>query len=239
MAEWALKRFWREAGVGEAEGGFTVLLDGRPIRTPLKATLTMPSRALARAAADEWDAQTDMVRPQTMPLTRLANSAIDTVGARSEEVAAIIAAFGETDLLCYRAEALAELAGLQAEAWDPMLDWADAEYNARLRTTTGILPISQDVEAIAALGRAVRALPPFELAALHELVSLSGSLVLGLATAAGTRPAETIWTMSRIDEDWQIAQWGRDDEAEAVAELKRDAFLTAHRFLTLSRAIPS
>lgn len=238
MTGWTLKRFWKTVEVGEDALGHTVLLDGRTVRTPAKAVLALPTRALAEALAEEWARQEGAVDPRLMPLTRLANSAIDTVVPQFDEVASIVAAYGETDLLCYRAEGPEALRALQAEAWDPLLDWAATRHGARLAVTSGILPVPQEPDATGQLARAVRSLPPFELAAMHELVSLTGSLVLGLAVAAGVRRPEEIWNASRIDEDWQASQWGRDDEAEAASALKKQAFLLSLRFLELARAVP-
>ncbi|MCU0856651.1 MAG: ATPase [Rhodobacteraceae bacterium] len=237
MTTWTPKRFWTEATVGEVSGRLTVLLDGRPIRTPSKALLALPSAALAAAVAAEWAAQDETLRPATMPMTRLANTAIDRVTPEFDAVAAIVAAFGETDLLCYRAGAPEELVRRQAEAWDPLLDWAARRHGARLAVTTGILPVGQPEAAIAALAGAVRALSPWELTALHELVSLTGSLVLGLAVAGGACPADAAWTLSRIDEDWQTEQWGADAEAEATAERRRSEYLEAVRFHDLLRGV--
>ncbi len=233
MSGWKVKRFWKETAVAEAEGGFTVTVDGRPIRTPAKAPLVVPTRAFAEAIAAEWAAQEDEIRPETMPLTRSANAAIDKVTAQFDEVAALIAAYGETDLLCYRAEGPESLVRRQAEAWDPLLDWAAEALGARLHPVTGIVPQPQEAAALAALTEATRALTAFELAAFHDLVGLSGSLVLGFAAARGVKSPETLWQISRIDEDWQAAQWGEDDEAAENTALKKQAFLDAARIFDL------
>jgi len=230
MTEWAAKRFWTEATVAEEAGGHVVLLDGRPIRTPSRALLALPTAHLASALAEEWNRQEDVLRPATMPMTRLANTALDRVAPDLDAVADIVAAYGETDLLCYRADRPEELCRRQREAWDPLLDWADERFGARLRLTAGVLPVAQSGRALASLSAVVQALSPWRLTALHELVSLTGSLVIGLAVAERARRPDEAWTLSRIDEDWQIAQWGGDSEAEAAATRRREEFLEAVRF---------
>jgi chaperone required for assembly of F1-ATPase len=233
VTAWAPRRFWTTAEAARAEGGFAVHLDGKPVRTPLKAPLVLPTEALALAIAEEWQAVAGKVDPKTMPLTRMANSAIDKVAPQFPAVAEMLAAYGGSDLLSYRAEGPPALVQRQAAAWDPLLDWAEATHGARLRTTQGIMPAPQPPESLARLARAVHALTPFQLAAFHDLVALSGSLVLALATAGRRLDAETAWTLSRIDEDWQISQWGADEEAAEHAALKRADFLTADRFFAL------
>ncbi len=233
MSNWVAKRFWKAATVTEAEGGFGVALDGRAVKTPAKAPLIVPSRALAEAIAAEWDAQVEKIDPGSMPVTRGANAAIDKVRTQHAEVAALIAEYGGTDLLCYRAEAPEALIARQAAAWDPLLDWAETVLGARLTVTQGVVPVAQPAAAQAALSARVAALDAFELAALHDLVGITGSLVLGLAVALGRLDAATAWDLARIDEAWQIEHWGADEEAEAQAALKREALLAAERFWAL------
>jgi chaperone required for assembly of F1-ATPase len=233
MTEWAAKRFWTDVSVAEDGTGWQVFLDTRPVRTPAKAPLSLPSAAMAEAVAAEWAAQDKVIDPRTMPVTRSANSAIDRVTPQKAEVAAMLAAYGETDLLCHRAEGPDRLVALQAEGWDPLLDWADATFGARLHTTAGILPVAQDGMALKRLSDAVSGLDAFRLTALHDLVALSGSLVLGLAVAHGRLDAPTGWRLSRIDEAWQIAQWGEDEEAVEAAAFKFGEFTHALRFWML------
>lgn len=232
MAEWAPKRFWTTSTAMPREGGHGVLLDDRPLKTPERREMLLPTATLARLVAEEWDAQGDVIAPATMPMTRMANTAIDRVAAKHRDVADYLARYGETDLLCYRAEdGPLGLAGRQAAAWDPLLDWAASTFGARLWPTEGVMPIAQPREALDRLATVVAGHSAFELTALHDLVTLSGSLVLGLAAARGELPADDAWARSRLDEDWQIEQWGRDEEAEAAARNRREAFLAAHRFL--------
>ena len=235
MSGWKAKRFWDKAEVREAEGGWTVTLDGRAVKTPAKAAFVLPTRALAEAAAAEWAAQEGAVKPDTMPLTRTANSAIDTVAPNHDAVAAIVAAYGETDLLCYRAETPEELVRRQAAGWDPLLDWAAEALGVRLRPVSGVMHRAQDPAALARLAAETRALTAFELAVFHEMVALTGSLIIGFAATRGLRPAEELWDLSRLDEAWQAEHWGEDDEAADLAALKRQAFLTAAHIFQLSR----
>ncbi len=234
MSSWAPKRFWSSVTVTETDGGFGIALDAKPVNTPSKTRLIVPTRGLADLIAAEWDAQQGKVDPRTMPATRAANSALDKVRPQEAEVADLIAAYGESDYLCYRATSPDALIARQARLLDPVLDWAAATLNARLMTGPGVVPIAQDPAAIAELRRKVHQFDHFQLTGFHDLVSLSGSLVLGFAVALQARTAEQVWDLSRIDEDWQAEQWGADDEATAHAALKRAAFLDAARFFWLS-----
>ncbi|HUF56323.1 MAG TPA: ATP12 family protein [Thermohalobaculum sp.] len=230
-----MKRFWREARVEEAPGGYAVRLDARPLSTPARAPLVVPTRSLAEAVAAEWDRQEGEVRPAELPLTRSANSAIDRVLPQRPEVAEAIAAYGETDLLCYRAPHPEGLARRQAELWDPLLDWAAAALGARLRTGAGVMHVMQPAHATEALARAVTAHDAWALTALNELVTLSGSLVLGLAVSHRRLEGREAWRLSRLDEDWQSAEWGEDAEAAAAAARREAEFCAAERLLHLLR----
>jgi chaperone required for assembly of F1-ATPase len=233
MSEWAQKRFWKVTAVDSTEDGFSVTLDGRGIRTPAKAPLRLPTRALAEAVAAEWDAQEDKIDPGVMPMTRMANSAVDKVAAQHGEVADILAAYGESDLLCYRAEGPAELIARQAAAWDPLLDWAARELQAPLNTGSGVMFIEQPPASLAALSRRVHAQTNWQLAGFHDLVALTGSLIMGFA-ALDTRWARSdLWSWSRLDEEWQAEQWGSDEEAAEVAALKAQSFADAAKFYDL------
>lgn len=235
MSEWKAKRFWKTASVAAEGDGFTVHLDGRPVRTPAKSPLILPTRPMAAAIAAEWDAQQGTIDPRSMPLTRSANAAIDKVAVQHGEVAQMIADYGDSDLLCYRAPAPAELVARQAEMWDPLLDWAAEVLDVRLQTASGVVHVPQDPVVLHRLSQRVHAMDSFALAAFHDLVSLSGSLILGFAATLDHLEIERLWQLSRLDEDWQIEQWGADDDAAAFAETKRSAFLHAKRFHDLSR----
>jgi chaperone required for assembly of F1-ATPase len=237
MSWTARRRFWDRAAVvpvGDGVGdGFGVSLDARPLTTPGGAPLVVPTEALAAAIAAEWDAIEGEIRPEQLPLTRAANSAIDRVPAQREAVVDAIAAYGGADLLCYRAAAPAALADRQAAGWDPWLQWAARTLAAPMVGVTGVMHEPQPPPTLAALRAAVAAHDDFTLVALNELVTLSGSLVLGLAVARGDLDAETAWELSRIDEAWQAEQWGADAEAEALAAGRRSEFLRARRLLDL------
>ena len=233
MTGWAARRFWKDVTVEADGGGFAVRLDSRPLGTPGKQPLILPTRALAEAVAEEWRAVDGTVNPDRMPFTRSANSAVDKVATQFDEVAGLIAAYGGSDLVCYRDDEAGELARRQAKAWDPILDWARQRHGAGLHVTSGIAPVAQPQEGIRQLTAAVQVASPFELTALHDLVSLSGSLLIGLAaTEAGSDP-EALWKASRVDEDWQAELWGRDEESIEAAEAKRRDFLHAHKLWRL------
>lgn len=235
MSEWKMKRFWTSAAVCDAQGGFSVELDGRPVRTPAKASLVLPTRAMAEAVAEEWAAQEGEIRPLTMPVTRGANAAIDKVARQKSAVADAVAAYGDADLTCYRAGSPEGLIERQAAAWDPLLDWADTVLGARLIPVEGVMHMPQDAEALGMLSERVHAMDSFALTAFYDLVSLSGSLVIGFAAIYDLHDPPTLWRMSRIDEDWQAEQWGKDDEAEAQAARKESDFLAAKRFHDLAQ----
>ena len=235
MSEWKAKRFWKAASVVEVEGSFAIELDGRGVKTPSKQAMHVPTHAMASAIAQEWDAQVEIINPNTMPVTKTANAAIDKVTVQHAEVAQLLAAYGDSDLLCYRADAPEELVARQNEHWNPILDWAEDALGARLEPRTGVIHAPQNPLDVEALSRRTHALDAFELAAFHDLVSLSGSLVLGFAATMDARPADELWTISRLDELWQEEQWGEDEEATAMALIKRDAFLHAKRMFDLAQ----
>jgi chaperone required for assembly of F1-ATPase len=234
MSEWAMKRFWKEAGISEQQDGFAVVLDGRGIKTPAKTPLVVPTRALAEQIAQEWDAQGEKIDPTTMPFTKTSNSALDKVATQHAEVADMLAEYGDSDLLCYRANSPQALVQRQAARWDPVLDWAAEALNARLEPRQGVIHAPQSAEAVANLSRQVHGLSNFQLAAFHDLVSMSGSLILGFAAAHGWAPAEDIWALSRVDETWQEEQWGVDEEASRIAQYKQKEFNHAAAFYRMA-----
>ena len=235
MSEWKARRFWKAAGVRPVDTGFEVILDDRPLRTPGKQPLILPAEGLAREIAREWDAQTDVIDPNMMPLTRAANSAVEKVARQFSAVADMLAEYGGTDLLSYRADQPAELARRQAEAWDPLIDWSAIQLRAPLQITHGVIPIAQDPQALLRLRARLDGLDVFGLTALHDLVTLPGSLILGLAVIDGRIGAAEAFRLSRIDEDFQIERWGEDDEAKIAAENRKAAMQNAERFWLLSR----
>lgn len=237
MSGWGpRRRFWRQATARPATGGFAVDLDARTLRTPAGSPLVLPTAALADAVAAEWNGVGDEIDPGLLPLTRAANSAIDRVAPQPGPVIETIAAYGASDLVCYRAERPQGLVARQAQAWDPWLAWSAAALGAPLATITGVMPEVQPPDSLAALRDAVAAHDAFALTALHELVSFAGSLVLGLAVSRRALDPESAWQLSRVDEAWQAEQWGADAEAEAAAEHRRAAFLRAASMLDMLRA---
>lgn len=235
MNEWKAKRFWQEVRVCARSGGYAIELDKRIVKTPAKATLLVPTRVLADLIAAEWAAQTDEIDPNTMPATRSANAALDKVAHQHGEIADIIASYGATDLICHRAEAPEGLIARQNAAWNPLLEWAGATLGAHLTPVVGVMPARQNPAALGALAARVHGMDTFALTALHDLVSLSGSLIIGLAATEGLHPPEHLWHISRIDETWQEEMWGTDSEARNQAAGKKAAFLHAKRFYNLSR----
>ncbi len=231
-----MKRFYTKVLVSRGDDGFSILLDERPMRTPAKRSFGLPTMSLSEAVAEEWDAQSTEIDPATMPLTRHAYTAIDGVRAHADGVADEVARFGETDLLCYRAAAPDTLVRQQAENWQPLLDWLHETHGVLLVSTTGVVPTAQDPGGIAVLRRLVGGYDAFELAALHTVVSISGSLVIGLAVSAGRLDASQAWRLSRLDHDFQSDRWGVDHEAAALAAQTEGDFAAAVRFLALVRA---
>lgn len=230
-----MKRFYTDVTVVAEEGGHAIRLDGRPVRTPARASLTLPTAALAEAIAQEWRAQGETVDPASMPMTGLANAAIDHVVPDPATFAEGVARYAQSDLLCYRADGPDTLVARQAAAWEPLLDWARGRYDVTFVVTQGILPVPQPKETLARLGAAVAAIDPFILTGLSTLVTLSGSLVCGLAVVDGGHEVGAIWQAAEIDEAWQVEQWGEDAEAAARSVRRADDFATAAAFCALSR----
>jgi chaperone required for assembly of F1-ATPase len=215
------KRFYKEATVGDADGGFSVLLDGRPVNTPAKRRVVAPWRDLAEALAGEWATQGEFVDPSTMPLTKLANSALDGVAQQMAEVEAELVKYAASDLICYRAGEPESLAAAQRAAWDPLIAFARDRLGARLVLAEGVMFAAQPEESLAAMAAAVRAWvgegqgAPFRLGALHVMTTLTGSLVIALAKALKEMGLVEAWAAAHIDEDFQMRSWGEDAEALA------------------------
>ena len=231
-----MKRFYKQAGwtVDAVTGMRSILLDGRPVRTPARAPLAVPGDALAGAIAAEWGAQQDDIDPASMPMTGLANATIDRVLPDAAGFARGIAAYGASDLLCYRASDPTPLVQLQTEAWNPLLDWARGRYGVVFAVTDGIMPVDQPGATVEALGAAVAALDPWLLAGLSNIVSLGGTLVGALALIEGAVDAGTLWDAVQIDEDWQARQWGEDADALARARARRVQFEDAAQYCALA-----
>ena len=229
------KRFYKAVTVAETPGSWQIQLDGRPVRTPKRGLLLLPTRALADAVAAEWEAQGATIDPRTMPLTKLANTTLDGIVGQEEPVRAEIVAYAGNDLLCYRAERPERLVELQHQHWDPLLIWVTERFGARLHATSGVMPVHQSEDCIARLRKAVAALDPFALASAHVITTLTGSAVLALAHIDGRLTAEETWAAAHVDEDFQIGQWGEDAEAKKRHDARHAEMLAASRFYALSR----
>lgn len=212
------KRFYKDVTVAEAEAGagaFKVLLDGRGVRTPAKRELVLPNRRLAEAVAVEWRAQQSTIDPATMPLTRLANSAIDGVADRAVDVREAILAYGGSDLICYLADGQPELVEQQSRRWGDVHAWMKQAFGVELALAVGVMPVAQPSAMLARLDRAMGDRSPLELTALHVMTASMGSLLLTLGVLHGRLSPAEAWALAHIDEDYQIEKWGRDEEAEA------------------------
>jgi chaperone required for assembly of F1-ATPase len=208
------KRFYARAGITEAAGGFSITLDGKPVRTPSRHPLAAPTRDIAEAMAAEWDAQKEIIDPATMPLTRLANSVIDAVASRVGAVADDVAKYFHSDMLFYRAGHPAVLVEREAAHWDRILFWAADTLGAHFILTEGIVHVRQPDQAVAA-ARAALPADPWSIAALHVVTTLTGSALLGLALMHGVLDEDQVWAAAHVDEDWNIEQWGVDEEVAA------------------------
>jgi chaperone required for assembly of F1-ATPase len=227
------KRFYAKAGVGEAEGSFTVTLDNRPIRTPSGRIITIPSRAIAEAVAAEWEAQQEMINPLTMPMTRFANSVVEAVVDRTAAVTEDIARYFNSDLLFYRAGHPEALVAREAKHWDPVLFWAADELGAHFILAEGVVHVHQPDEAVAA-ARAALPADPWSIAATHVVTTLTGSALLALALARGLLDAEAVWAAAHVDEDWNADQWGADEEAAERRAARSVDFRAAARILDVT-----
>ena len=228
-----MKRFWKEVAVTAQGGGWAIELDGRPIRTPAREPLVVPTPALAEAIADEWRAVEGKVDPRATPLTGLANAAIDRVAPERQAFAGGLARYAEADLACYRSDWPPELVERQRTAWDALLNWARRRFDVDFSTTSGLMHVPQPQATIERLAHAVGALDSFRLAGLSPLVTIGGSLIAALAVLEKSMTAEEAWQAVSVDERWQLDQWGADAEAKTALENRRRDFMAAARFLAL------
>jgi chaperone required for assembly of F1-ATPase len=224
VADAKVKRFWKSVTI---ENG-TILLDNRLVKTPGRLTLQLPTQKLAEAVADEWRAVGDEIKPHEMPLTGLANAAVE----RAPTVESL-AVYGETDLLCYRAENPPELAAREAEVWDPLLDWGRTRFDIAFNVASGIIHQPQPPETVRRLGTAVTAYDDFHRTALSPLVTIGGSLVAALMLAEGAITPDVAFDACHLDELWQAELWGEDWMATDARALRRADFLSAAQFLSL------
>ena len=230
-----MKRFYGQVEAVETAGAYGIALDGKPVRTPGRRVLGLPTRPLAEAVADEWRHQGDRIETAKMPLTKLANTAIDRTRPQRTQVIEQIAAYGNTDLLCYRAAAPPDLAELQRARWQPLLDWLAAEYGAALLVTADIAPLEQPNDSLLAIFTAVAGLDDFELTGLHAATTVSGSVAIGLALSRGRIGAAEGWSLAQLEELYQGAKWGEDADAAARRTDIRAAIAAATDFMFLSR----
>ena len=228
------KRFFTDVGIeADGDGRVALLLDGKKVRTPGKASLRLPSKALAEAIAEEWRRQGERIDPETMPLTKLANSIID--GMEGSEAAVIddILGYAGSDLLCYRAKGPAGLVARQNQQWDPVLDWAKRDLGAPMQLSEGVMHVEQPQGSLAAIRARLAGFDTWSLAALHVMTGLSGSALLALAVALGRLTPQEAWEAAHVDEDWQISQWGEDAEAKDRRARRHRDFTAAARMLSL------
>ncbi len=231
-----MKRFYKQAACVKVDKNFAIELDGRPVKTPARNLFHLPTSQLAEAVAEEWAAQGEDIDPATMPLTALAQGALDQVAHERDRIINRIAAFADSDMLYYRGDDSQQaLADHQAEKWDPLLDWARQRYDVSFTLTHGIIHKSQSEQTIARLSDAVKSQDDFTVAAMLSLVGLAGSLAAVLALVEEVYDAETLWPLMNLEELWQEEQWGRDDLAVETRAIKQAEFFAAVQFLVLSR----
>jgi len=232
-----MRRFYREVNVISTPDGWSVTLDNRPIQTPAKSPLSLPSRALAQAIAAEWDAQSQLIEPAKMPLMQIAATAIDHTRLNRAKVVQEVVAYISTDLVCYRANQPADLAARQEEIWQPLVDWLRTRYDVALEPTSSIMAVAQPSRSVQVLERAIEAADDFALTATALLVGVSGSLVIGLAIAEGQIDADRACEAALLDENYQSAKWGLDPEAEKRREDIRTDIAAGARFLELLQRV--
>lgn len=228
------RRFYKIVSVIETADGFGVSLDGRPAKTPGKVALAVRSRRLAELLAGEWAAQGKEILAETMPLTRLVNTAIDGVRGKEAAVRADIVAFSGSDLVCYRAPGPDGLVASQAQAWTPVLEWAAGSLGAHFKTVVGVMHEAQPAAAAECVAHAVADLDALRLTALHQMTTLTGSALLALACLKGAYSVEDAWRAAHVDEDWQISQWGEDAEAAERRQMRWRDMQAASRLLDLA-----
>lgn len=227
------KRFYTDVTIAQVEDGFAVLLDGKTVKTPLRNALVLPTPPAAELVMAEWQAQVDVIDPGTMPITRLVNTARDSVAVSMDEVLDDIVRFSGSDLLCYRADGPQELVARQSEKWDAVLTWLADRHGAALLQTSGIIHVQQPEAALDAFRQALRGYDhAFALAGLHLMTSLTGSAILALALADGHLSLEEAWALAHLDEDWTDEHWGEDAEAQARRKARFIDMQAAHLLFT-------
>ena len=230
MAEWKPKRNWSKVTTDVYGNGFAVFLDANPVRTPAQHTMILPTRNLALLVADEWRLQEEFVEMENMPFTRMSNAGLDTTPETRSELNKMLADYCRTDLLYYRATEPRELRLRQHDGWDPVLSWIQSKFQAKFVVTSGVMPVSQPKSSVERLISEISRMDGFEICALRELVTMTGSLLLGIAAIHNFRLPLEIWQLSRIDEEWQRDKWGSDELADQINNDNLKSFLNAHRF---------
>jgi chaperone required for assembly of F1-ATPase len=226
------KRFYDQVSVGERDGGYAILLDGKPVRTPGREILLLPTAQAARLVADEFAAQKSEIDPVTMPVTRIANSTVDGVAKNPQAVADDIVKYSGTDLLLYRAGSPQALVERQAAAWDPVLDWFRRDLGTRFFLAEGVMHVEQPAESIEAIRRHLaERTEPLRIAAMHVMTTLTGSALLAMAVEAGALDADSAWTAANVDEDWNVEMWGTDPEAEGRRAFRKADMLAAAKVI--------
>ena len=228
-----MKRFWKTVTTEQTPDGWRVLLDGRPVSTPARRPCVVPVAPMAAVIAEEWAAQEEQVRPLEMPMTRTAATCLDRVEPQEEAIRDTLATYGESDLLCYRATHPEALIHRQQQSWDPILDWAETTFDAPLERGSGVMHVAQPERSTINLANSLRVCTPWQLTAMADLIQMSGSLVLALAVFHKHLRPEEAWSLSRLDEQWNIEEWGEDDEAAANATKREADFHHAARVLQM------
>lgn len=235
MDQKKLKRFYKNVEAKRAGDGFVIELDGRQVKTPNRSDLALPTAPLAQQIANEWAAQIEVIELLSMPLTRIANSALDHVKPNHMSISQEVVRYAGSDLICYREEKVEELQARQKQVWDPYLTWIDESHGLTLTTAQGIQHVSQDPRALDRLETIIQDFDPFRLACLHMATTITGSAVIALALEARFVDVDTAWTAARLDEDWQQEKWGVDEEAAVRAKIRLAELRDANRFLDLLR----
>lgn len=236
MDQKKLKRFYKKVDAQSVSDGYIIELDGRQVKTPNRKALILPTAPLAQQIASEWASQAEVIDLLSMPLTRIANSALDHVGPNRTSVSQEVVRYAGSDLICYREEKVEELQARQIEIWDPYLTWIAETHGLTLATAQGIQHVTQDPQGLDLLADIIRRFDPFRLACLHMATTITGSAVIALALEARFVDVHTAWTAARLDEDWQQEKWGVDEEAAARAEIRLAELRDANRFLDLLKA---
>ncbi len=231
----APRRFYKSASITPVEGGWGILLDGKPLRSPAKRPFVLPTEALAAAIAEEWQAQGDRIVPQSMPLMQFAATAIDRLADQRNALIEEVAAYGGSDLVCYRADEPPSLVQRQEERWQPLIAWAAERYDVALNVTAGIVAVEQPAHTLATFRRVLEACDLFTLTALAGATSAAGSLVIALALAEDRLSADEAADAALLDELYQVEKWGSDPEAERRRATIRADLAAAKRFHILSR----